>query len=284
MNGRKQILQVHTKGKPIAADVDLGAVAKLALGFSGADIENLVNEAAILAARRNLTTIGMSELQESIEKVIAGPERKSRLVIAEEKRVIAYHEAGHALVMQLLPNCDPVYKVSIISRGAAMGYTLNLPEDDRYLQRMSKFIDDLSGLLGGRAAEEVVMGDVTTGAANDLERATDLARAMVMRYGMSAALGQRTFGAREELVFLGRQISEQRNYSERVARQIDAEINRLISTAHAKALTLLRTYRDQLDAVANRLILVETIDQNELARLVQKSELAPLSLQLNAPI
>ncbi len=284
MNGRKQIFLVHTKGKPIADNIDLGAVAKLTPGFSGADIENLVNEAAILAARRNQKTIGMSELRESIEKVIAGPERKSRLINAEEKRIIAYHEAGHALVMQLLPNGDPVYKVSIVSRGMAMGYTMNLPEDDRYLQRKSKFLDDLSGLLGGRAAEEIVFGDITTGAANDLERVTDLARAMVMRYGMSEALGPRTFGAREELVFLGREISEQRNYSEQVAKQIDAEINRLVSDAYERAHALLQTNRDQLDAVANRLILVETLDQNELAQLIKKTEFAPLSLPVTAPL
>ncbi|CAG0940759.1 cell division protease FtsH [Anaerolineae bacterium] len=263
MNGRKQILQVHVKGKPIAEDVDYGAVAKQMPGFSGADIENLVNEAAILAARRGKKTIGMSELQESIEKVIAGPERKSRLINEEEKRIIAYHEAGHALVMRMLPNCDPVHKVSIIARGMAMGYTMHLPEDDRYLQRKSKFIDDLSGLLGGRAAEDIVFGDITTGASNDLERATDLARAMVTRYGMSDTLGPRTFGNREELVFLGREISEQRNYSEEVAQQIDSEVKRIIGNAYSKAKELLTTYRERLDALANRLVHDETIEASE---------------------
>ncbi len=263
MNGRKQILQVHVKGKPIAEDVDYGAVAKQMPGFSGADIENLVNEAAILSARRGKKTIGMSELQESIEKVIAGPERKSRLINEEEKRIIAYHESGHALVMRMLPNCDPVHKVSIIARGMAMGYTMHLPEDDRYLQRKSKFIDDLSGLLGGRAAEEIVFGDITTGASNDLERATDLARAMVTRYGMSDKLGPRTFGNREELVFLGREISEQRNYSEEVAQQIDDEVKRIIGNAYSKAKELLTTYRERLDALANRLVHEETIEASE---------------------
>lgn len=273
MNGRKQILQVHTKGKPVAEDVDYGVIAKQTPGFSGADIENLVNEAAILAARRNKKAIGMPELQESIEKVIAGPERKSRLISEEEKRIVAYHEAGHALVMRMLPNCDPVRKISIISRGMALGYTINLPEDDRYLQRRSKFMDDLAGMLGGRAAEEIVFNDVTTGAANDLERATDLARAMVTRYGMSEKLGPRTFGDREELIFLGREIAEQRNYSEQVAQQIDEEVKRIIGTAFAQAKETLTTYREKLDAIANRLIQEETIEGAEFDALF--GEVAP---------
>ncbi|HEX7593079.1 MAG TPA: ATP-dependent zinc metalloprotease FtsH, partial [Anaerolineae bacterium] len=284
MNGRKQILEVHTKGKPVSDDADLGAVAKLTPGFSGADIENLVNEAAILAARREKKATGMQELRESIEKVIAGPERKSRLINQEEKQIIAYHEAGHALVMHLLPNCDPVYKVSIISRGTALGYTMHLPEDDRYLQRRSKFMDDLAGVLGGRTAEEIIFGDTTTGASDDLDNATKLARAMVMRYGMSDTLGQRTFGAREEMVFLGREISEQRNYSEQVARQIDEEIKRIIDTAHAKAKEILTTYRAALDAIANRLVVVESIDGDELRKLVQKLESVSLPVRVTAPV
>ena len=284
MNGRKQILGVHTKGKPVSDEVDLGAVAKLTPGFSGADIENLINEAAILAARRGKTATGMDEMRESIEKVIGGPERKSRLIIEEEKRIIAYHEAGHALVMHLLPNCDPVYKVSIISRGTALGYTMHLPEDDRYLQRRSKFMDDLAGVLGGRTAEEIVFGDTTTGASDDLERATNLARAMVMRYGMSEALGPRTFGAREELVFLGREISEQRNYGEQVAREIDADIKRIIDSAHAQATELLTAYREVLEAVANRLIVAEAMDGAELAKLVQRPKFAPMPALVEAPV
>ncbi len=282
MHGRKQILEVHTKGKPVSDDVDLGAVAKLTSGFSGADLENLVNEAAILAARREKKATGMDEMRESIEKVIAGPERKSRLIIEEEKRILAFHEAGHALVMQMLPNCDPVYKVSIISRGTALGYTMHLPEDDRYLQRRSKFMDDLAGVLGGRAAEEIIFGDTTTGASDDLENATNLARAMVMRYGMSEALGPRTFGAHEEMVFLGREISEQRNYGEQVARQIDEEIKRIITTAHAKAKEVLTTYRKALDAIANRLIVAESIDGAELATLVGIPIEIPMPLPLPA--
>lgn len=276
MNGRKQILKVHTTSKPLAPDVDLGAVAKLTPGFSGADLENLVNEAAILAARRNKKAIENAEMLQSIEKVIAGPERKSRLISDSEKRVIAFHEAGHALIMQLLPNCDPVYKVSIISRGPALGYTMHLPEDDRYLQRRTKFMDDLAAVLGGRAAEEVVFGDITTGASNDIQSATDLARAMVTRYGMSDQLGPRTFGAREELVFLGREISEHRNYGEQAARLIDMEIKRIITTAHTQAVDLLSAYRDQLNAIAERLMVAESIDGAELARLASKPESLPI--------
>ncbi|MEW5719076.1 MAG: ATP-dependent zinc metalloprotease FtsH [Chloroflexota bacterium] len=263
MNGRKQILQVHVKGKPMAKDVNFDVIAKQTPGFSGADIENLVNEAAILAARRNKKEINTTELTESIEKVIAGPERKSRLISEDEKKIVAYHEAGHAVVLRMLPNCDPVHKVSIISRGMFGGYTLSLPEDDRYLGRRVKFMDDLAGLLGGRVAEEIVFGDVTTGAANDLERVTDTARAMVTRYGMSEKLGPRTFGNREELVFLGREISEQRNYSEQVAEDIDNEVKRIINTAHATAKQVLTTYRAKLDALATRLIHDETIEGAE---------------------
>ncbi len=263
MVGRKAILEVHTRGKPLGDDVNLMVIAKGTPGFSGADIENLVNEAAILAARRNKKAISMQEMQESVEKVIAGPERKSRLISDEEKRVIAYHEAGHALVMRMLPNTDPVHKVSIISRGMALGFTMHLPEDDRYLERRSKFMDDLCGLLGGRAAEEIVFKDVTTGAANDLERATDMARAMVTRYGMSEKLGPRTFGNREELVFLGREISEQRNYSENVAEQIDSEVKAIITQAFDRSKEILNRYRQKLDELAERLIKVETIDAAE---------------------
>jgi len=282
-NGRKQILEVHAKGKPVSDDVDLGAVAKLTPGFSGADIENLVNEAAILAARRDKKATGMAELRESVEKVMAGPERKSRAIIDEEKLVIAYHEAGHALVMENLPNCDPVYKVSIISRGTALGYTMHLPDEDRYLQRRSKFMDDLAAALGGRAAEEIVFSDTTTGAANDLERATDLSRAMVMRYGMSDELGPRTFGNREELVFLGREISEQRNYSEKVARQIDSEIKRIIATAYAKAKEILTAQRATLDAVAHRLVIAESIDGDELRKLMGQPGLIPVPGLVTVP-
>ena len=263
MVGRKAILEVHTRGKPLGDDVNLIAVAKSTPGFSGADIENLVNEAAILAARRNKKAITMSEMQEAVEKVIAGPERKSRIISEDEKRVIAYHEAGHAIVMRMLPNCDPVYKVSIVSRGMALGITMHLPEDDRYLLRRSKFLDDMAALLGGRAAEQIVFGEITTGASNDLERVTEMARSMVTRYGMSDKLGPLTFGDREELVFLGREISEQRNYSEQVAQQIDSEVKILVVQSYGRAQDILTRYRHKLDELADRLIKVETVDAAE---------------------
>ncbi len=267
MKGREQILKVHIRGKPLAADADINVLAKSTPGFVGADLENLVNEAAILAARRNKKAIGQSEFEEAIERVIAGPERKSRLISEEEKRIIAYHEAGHAVVMHLIPEADPVHKVSIIARGMAGGYTLSLPEDDRTLASKNKFLADLAGLLGGRAAEELVFNDITTGASNDLERATKMARSMVTRWGMSQKLGPMTYGQKEELVFLGREISEQRDYSEAVAQEIDGEVRRLINEAHTRARALLTEYRDKLDAIARRLIEIETVDSTEFERL-----------------
>jgi cell division protease FtsH len=267
MIGRKAILDIHAKGKPLAEEVDLAVIAKQTPGFSGADIENLLNEAAILTARRDKNAVGMEELQEAVERVIAGPERKSRLISNEEKEIIAHHEAGHALVMNSLPGCDPVHKVSIVSRGMALGYTMPLPEDDRYLMQRSRFEDELAGLLGGRAAEELVFEDVTTGASNDLERATRLARKMVTEYGMSEKLGPLTFGHKEELVFLGKEIGEQRNYSEDVARAIDEEVRRLITEAHEKALRILRENKDKLVGLAARLIEVETLEGPDLEAL-----------------
>jgi len=268
VKGRKAILEVHVRGKPLADDVDLMVLARETPGFVGADIENLVNEAAILAARRNKKAIGMQEFEEAIERVIAGPERKSRLISDEEKRIIAYHEAGHALVMHELPHCDPVHKVSIVSRGLALGYTMPLPEEDRYLKHRAKFKDELAGLLGGRAAEELVFKDVTTGAANDLEQATKLARKMVCEYGMSEKLGPMTFGWKEELVFLGKEIGEQRDYSEAVAHEIDMEVRRLIEEAYSRAKEILISHRDKLEAIAQRLIEEETLEGDELKALL----------------
>ncbi len=259
-NGRKKILEVHVRGKPISPSVDLEIIARQTPGFVGADIENLVNEAAILAARRNKKVIEMAEFEESIEKIIAGPERKSRVITDEEKQIIAHHEAGHALIMKMLPDCDPVHKVSIVARGMTGGYTLTIPEEDQYLQYRNKFKADLASLLGGRAAEEIVFNDVTTGASNDLERATQLARAMVTQYGMSEKLGPLTFGEKEELVFLGREIGEQRNYSEEIARQIDREVRRLIDEAYQTAKRILSANRDILTEIADRLVREETID------------------------
>ena len=263
MRGREAILKVHVKGKPLAPDVDLGVMARSTPGFVGADLENLVNEAAILAARRNKKVIGQSELEEAIERVIAGPERKSRLISEEEKRIVAYHEAGHAVVMNALPAADPVHKVSIIARGMAGGYTLAIPEEDRTLMARNKMISDMIGLLGGRAAEELVFDDITSGASNDLERVTRMARAMVTRLGMSNQLGPMVYGQKEELIFLGREISEQRDYSEAVAEQIDQEVRKLVNDAHMRARAILQEYRDKLDNVAQRLLEVETISREE---------------------
>jgi cell division protease FtsH len=258
--GREQILRVHIRGKPISSNVDIAEVARQTPGFVGADLENLVNEAAILAARRNKKIIEMPEFQEAVEKVVAGPERKSHVISEEEKWVIAHHEAGHALVMKMLPDCDPVRKVSIVARGAAGGYTLSLPDEDRYLQHRNKFKADLAAMLGGRAAEEIIFHEVTTGASSDIQRATKLARAMVTQYGMSEKLGPITFGEKEELIFLGREIAEQRNYSEDVARQIDREVRGLIDEAYQTAKQVLVTHRDKLVAIAERLIHEETLD------------------------
>jgi len=268
IKGRKGILEVHVRGKPLARDVELEVLARGTPGFVGADIENLVNEAAILAARRNKKAIGMPEFQESIERVIAGPERKSRLITSEEKKILAYHEAGHALVQNKLPNCDPVHKVSIVARGLSLGYTLALPEQDRYLAAKDKFEDDIAGLLAGRAAEELVFDERWTGASDDLEKATKLARKMVTIYGMSEKLGPLTFGDREELVFLGREIAEQRNYSDEVAEEIDSEVRKLIDEANERARAILISYRQKLDALAQRLIEVETIERNEFEAIV----------------
>ncbi|MEN6392197.1 MAG: ATP-dependent zinc metalloprotease FtsH [Anaerolineaceae bacterium] len=263
MRGREAILKVHTKGKPLAPDVDLSILARSTPGFVGADLENLVNESAILAARRNQKMIRQSEMEEAIERVIAGPERKSRLISAEEKRIVAYHEAGHAILMNALPEADPVHKVSIIARGMAGGYTLALPEEDRTLVPRKKLIADMISLLGGRAAEELVFNDITSGASNDLERVTHMARTMVTRLGMSESLGPLVYGQKEELIFLGREISEQRDYSEAVAEQIDEEVRKLVNDAFKKAKSLLIQYRDKLDTLAERLLEVETVTREE---------------------
>ena len=261
--GREAILNVHIKGKPLEPDINLTTIAKGTPGFAGADIENLVNEAAILAARRNKRAIGMPEFQEAVERVIAGPERRSRLISDEEREIVAYHEAGHALVMQMLPNSDPVHKITIVSRGMALGYTMPLPEEDRLLYSREKFRDELAGLLGGRVAEEEVFGDITTGASNDLQRVTSLARRMVTQYGMSDVLGPQTFGEKEELIFLGREIGEQRNYSEEIAEEIDREVSKLVQDAYQRARTIIHESRAKLDELARRLIDHETVDASE---------------------
>jgi cell division protease FtsH len=268
MNGRQKILEVHVRGKPLGPDVDLAVLARQTPGFVGADIESLVNEAAILAARRGKKTIDMAEFQEASERVIAGPERRSRVITEEEKEVVAYHEAGHALAAAMTPAADKVRKVTIIPRGMAGGYTLTLPEEDRYLANSTKFEADLVTMLGGRAAEEAVYQQVTTGASNDLERATELARSMVTEFGMSDELGPMTFGEREEMVFLGRSISEHRNYSETVARTIDSEIRAIIKRAYERSLAVMTQHRDLLDKLAHQLIQKETLDETEVSDLL----------------
>jgi cell division protease FtsH len=268
IKGRLGILEVHLRGKPLAKDVSRDVLARQTPGFVGADIENLVNEAAILAARRNKKAIGMEEFEEAVERVLAGPERKSRLIIDEEKKVLAFHEAGHALVQSKLPNCDPIHKVSIVARGMSLGYTLALPEQDRYLYTQDKFEDEISGMLAGRAAEELIFGEKWTGGQDDLEKATKLARKMVTAYGMSKKLGPLTFGAREEMVFLGREIAEQRNYSDEVAEEIDTEVRRIIEEAYSRARNILATYRSKLNVIAQRLIEVETLDRQEFEVLM----------------
>jgi len=267
VRGREAIMRVHIKGKPVEPEVDLGVLARATPGFVGADIENLVNEAAILAARRNKKSIGQSEFQESIERVIAGPERKSRLINAEEKRIVAYHEAGHAVVMNALPEADPVQKVSIIARGMAAGYTIALPMDDRTLMPRKKLLAEMVGLLGGRAAEELVFDDITSGASNDIERVTQLARNMVTRLGMSEELGPMVYGQKEELIFLGREISEQRDYSESVAEKIDKEVRSMVTEAYTKAKEILTKYRTELDTVATSLLENETLSKEEFEQL-----------------
>jgi len=263
IKGREEILNVHVKGKPVSPDVDLNDLARSTPGFVGADLENLVNEAAILAARRNKKVIEQPEFMEAIERVIAGPERKSRLINENEKKIIAYHEAGHAVVINALPEADTVQKVSIISRGQAGGYTIAFPEEDRVLKSRRQILSDMIGLLGGRAAEEVVFNDITSGASNDLERVTKLARTMVTRLGMSDELGPMVYGKKEELVFLGREISEQRDYSEQVAQSIDTAIQKLIKEAYSEAKAILVKYRAELDKIAEKLLEVETLDAKE---------------------
>jgi len=267
VRGREAILKVHIKGKPLDKEVDLSVIARSTPGFVGADLENLVNEAAILAARRNKTMISQSEFEESIERVIAGPERKSRLISEDEKRIVAYHEAGHAVVMHVLPEADPVQKVSIISRGMAAGYTLALPSEDRTLMAKKKMMADMIGLLGGRAAEEIVFDDITSGASNDIERVTKLARTMVTRLGMSDELGPMVYGQKEELIFLGREISEQRDYSEQVAEKIDDEVRQLVNYSYTQAKKILNEYRENLNAVANKLLEVETLSKEEFEKV-----------------
>jgi cell division protease FtsH len=260
IRGRNQVLEVHARGKPFEKNVNLHTLAKQTPGFSGADLANLLNEAAILSARRNKKAIGMNELEEAIDRVISGPERKSRIISEKEKAITAYHEVGHALVARMLPNLDPLHKITIVARGLAGGYTRLLPTEDRYLYSKSQFEETLAFSLGGHAAEQLIFGDVTTGASNDIERATGLAREMVTRYGMSEKIGPLALGKKDELVFLGREIGEQRNYSEAVAQEIDNEVRNLINRAYNVAREILIKHKDKLVTVSEKLISDETIE------------------------
>jgi len=260
IRGRVAILQVHAKGKPLEKNISLDTLAKQTPGFSGADLSNLLNEAAILGARRNKRSIGMSELEEAIDRVVAGPARKSRIISEREKAITAYHEIGHALVARLLPNTDPVHKVSIVARGQAGGFTMLLPTEDRYLWSKPQFEDMLAYALGGHVAELIIFGEVTTGASNDIERVTKIARSMVTEYGMSSRIGPMALGHKEELVFLGRDFGEQRNYSEQTAREIDEEIRRIIQEAFDKAYTIVMQNKTRMILISERLIKEETLE------------------------
>jgi len=274
IRGRKAILEVHARNKPLDPAVNLETLAKQTPGFSGADLSNLINEAAILAARANRKVITMHDLEEAIARVIAGPERKSRMISEKEKATIAYHEMGHALVGWTLEHTDPVHKISIVSRGMALGWTMSLPTEDKYLASKAELVDQLAQILGGRCAEELILGEknITTGASDDIRKATQLARKMVTEWGMSDKLGPLAFGTKEELVFLGRDLGEQRNYSEEVAGEIDQEVHHLVDSAFLRAKEVLRQRETVLRALANRLIEVETMDAAEMGRIIDETE------------
>lgn len=269
IKGRQEILKVHVKGKPISPEVELGVIARRTPGFTGADLSNLVNEAALMAARKNKNKIDMPEMEEAAERVIMGPERRSRVISDKEKRLTAYHEGGHTLVGVLLDNTDPVHKVTIIPRGRAGGYTLSLPKEDRYYATRSEMLDELKVLLGGRVAEALVLKEISSGASNDLQRATSLARQMICEYGMSPELGPMTFGHRQDQVFLGRDIGRDKDYSEEVAAKIDKEIRKFIDEAYQKTESLLNENMDKLHLIADALIERETLEGEEIDQLMK---------------
>lgn len=269
IKGRQEILKVHVKGKPISPEVELGVIARRTPGFTGADLSNLVNEAALMAARKNKNKIDMPEMEEAAERVIMGPERRSRVISDKEKRLTAYHEGGHTLVGMLLDNTDPVHKVTIIPRGRAGGYTLSLPKEDRYYATRSEMLDELKVLLGGRVAEALVLKEISSGASNDLQRATSLARQMICEYGMSPELGPMTFGHRQDQVFLGRDIGRDKDYSEEVAAKIDKEIRKFIDEAYQKTESLLNENMDRLHLIADALIERETLEGEEIDQLMK---------------
>ncbi|MBU1038880.1 ATP-dependent zinc metalloprotease FtsH [Patescibacteria group bacterium] len=272
INDREAILKVHVQTKPLATEVNLRLIAERTPGFSGADLSNLLNEAAISAARHNKKQISLSDCLEAIEKVMLGPERKSHILSTKEKKITAYHEAGHALIAHLLPKADPVHKVSIIARGQAAGYTLKLPSEDKYMHQRSEFEADLAVMLAGHATEKEIFGEVTTGAQNDLQQATKLARKLVTEYGMSDKLGPRTFGLKEEMIFLGREISEQRDYSEKVAEAIDDEVGRFLKTAYQTAHSLIKKNKAKLDKLANTLISQEVLEKEAFEQLMSQND------------
>ena len=267
IEGRKAILEVHAKGKPLAKEIDLEVLARRTPGFTGADLANLINESALLTARRHKKEISMSELEEAIDRVIAGPERKTKVMTDNEKELIAYHETGHALVGYAMPNTDPVHKVTIVARGRSLGHTLALPTHDKYLVRRSELVDQLAMLLGGRTAEEIIFADPTTGAANDIEKATAIARKMVMEYGMSDRLGPMQYGKPNGEVFLGRDYSRQQDYSDDVAAKVDEEVRRLINAAHEEARSVLERHRDAMERMVEQLLKTETVGPDDVARL-----------------
>lgn len=283
IKGRQEILKVHVKGKPVAADVNLGVLARRTPGFTGADLSNLVNEAALLSARRNKKKITMSEMEEAAERVMMGPERKSRVISDNEKRLTAYHEGGHTLVGMLLDHTDPVHKVTIIPRGRAGGYTLSLPKEDRYYATRSELLDELKLLLGGRVAEAIVLNEISSGASNDLQRATSLARQMICEYGMSDRLGAVTFGHRQDQVFLGRDIGRDKDYSEEVAAQIDSEIRKFIDEAYQETVELLQKNIDKLHLIAEALIERETLEGFEVQQLMDHGKILPKEEVQNEP-
>ena len=268
VRGRERIIRVHAEGKPLGNDIDFGGLAKLTPGFTGADLMNLMNESALLAARRRRSKISMAEIEEAMERVIAGPQRKSRVMTDKERATIAYHESGHALVGHILENSDPVHKISIISRGQALGYTLQLPEEDHFLNTRDSMLDQIAVLLGGRTSEELFCDDITTGASNDLERATKLARQMVTQLGMSEALGAQVFGEAQHQVFLGRDYADHQDYSAETAKRIDDEVERIMREAHERARNVLERYRDRIDTMAQVLLAQETVEGDAVAALL----------------
>ncbi|MBS1709950.1 MAG: ATP-dependent zinc metalloprotease FtsH [Armatimonadetes bacterium] len=281
--GREAILNIHAKGKPFETEVDMGILAKRTPGFTGADLANALNESALLAARRNKQRIGMSELEEALDRVMMGPARKSRVMNVDERKVTAYHEAGHAIIGELLEHCDPIHKVTVLPRGMALGVTMQLPDEDRYTTSKSELIDDITMLLGGLVAEEVAFGERYTGAGNDLERVTRIARAMIMQFGMSEKLGSLAIGRRSRNPFLGREMAEDRDYSEDVARQIDEEVHRMVSECHSRATQILTSHRETMDKLAEALLERETLDRDEFLAVMEGKELPPLPAPPSAP-